>query len=754
VRAAFGAENPKLVPALGWNIEQQGGFPLCLAADAQNATWVGTEGKGLWRFDPREKKWTQFTTKDGLGDDSIYALAVDKFNRVWAGHLNHGVSVWNGEKWRNYDLLDGPIGDHIFAIAICPTDGDVWLATELGLARYSVSKKDWDYFTRASGLQSDQIQCLAFDDNGDLYAGTQCDGIAISEAADHYKKWRTVSGPREMPNAAVGQGLPSNLINSISILHPAIPMPGGAHDMKVVVAATPVGIAGMPIIGNANPGDEISVSVNQIWGFMRGADWQTNVNGLSNPPAPLPERAPPGGDQELMEDWATCVQQEDAAGRVWIGYRHRGLEIRSADAGRVESRVTSDDSDALWIRAILVPPNSPPLIAVYDGKIGGLMTLDSSEKTPMEPTGEPRGKAADFPTPAKAPTANTFEPLTKRVAAFKNEFEPGDGVYLGDDWRTGGDWVAHYGGSFAKLCGATASGDRDYEEDSDCSVTINTGPHTKTNRSPTSYIGTPNTNDPAALYDPSLGHRIEAEINDGSYQRDQYPPDWEGPDLWVDVTVPDGVHCLSLYFQNYDAHSGSKNKLRDYDVQLLPGSDDAASVQKAEPIARTRVNDFWGGVYKQFVVCGPSRYIIRIGRDRSFVTKLQGVFVDRVSGDAPDKESLPGFEEVEYEPPVSEVDPGEMEKDETLSAANDLWSALDEALDMRGTMSLQLPLRIWAYRAAVAGKAPKELLAVWRWQIGIWTPADRKEFQKAMAEAFKAYSEEHPEMKSEGGDAQ
>src|SRR5580658_1838489 len=77
----------KLVPALGWDVSKQGGFAVSLASDASGNIWVGTEGNGVWKYNPSTRQWTQFTTKDGLGDDCVYALAVDRQNRVWAGHL-------------------------------------------------------------------------------------------------------------------------------------------------------------------------------------------------------------------------------------------------------------------------------------------------------------------------------------------------------------------------------------------------------------------------------------------------------------------------------------------------------------------------------------------------------------------------------------------------------------------------------------------------------------------------------------------
>jgi len=53
---------------------------------------------------------------------------------------------------------------------------------------------------------------------------------------------------------------------------------------------------------------------------------------------------------------------------------------------------------------------------------------------------------------------------------------------------------------------------------------------------------------------------------------------------------------------------------------------------------------------------------------------------------------------------------------------------------------LQLPLRIWTYRAAVADGAPEALLANWRWQIALWTPEDRKQFKDAMLRAYQSQS--------------
>jgi frataxin-like iron-binding protein CyaY len=721
-------DQPKLVPALGWDSTTQGLFVTSVIVDAQNNVWAGTEANGLWRYDSRAKKWAQFTTKDGLGDDNVYALAVDKLGRVWAGHLNHGVSVWNGEKWENFGLLDGPLGDRVFAIATCPTDGDVWIATDCGVARYSLAKDDWDYFTRASGLPTNQVQAIAFDSKGNIFLGTQCDGVAMASASDEYKKWKTVAGPLQMPTAASGDGLPSSLINDIAVV----------NDDKMILVATQNGVG-------------MSVDGGQKWKYMRGQDWRMNVNGLYDAPADAGGNDaeqinphPQGQDELLMEDWTTCIRQDEKTKNIWIGHRKVGAEARNADMNKFVS-AAGGDAWRYFAKAFCFPQKGPVLVATADFETGGLMTPDNATAE-IEPGAEPPKTAPPLPAPAKAADAATLVAMGKYLGAFKTELKSGDGVFLGDDWRTQGDWVGRYGNSFAMICGIDADGI--YQGEPGYDVKVGIGPHSKGEGTPESYVSNETSDSARMLYVPSLGHREEAEFNDLSC-RDTFPPSWEGPDLWVETTVPAGLHCVSLYFCNNDLHTPGTGLdysriFRDYDVQLLSWAEDKDAVQKSAPLARTRVTDFYGGVYKQFIVAGPARYVVRVGRNHSFGAKLQGVFIDRVSDDGPaTRKPLPGFDTVNYTP-ATVKDKSAIEGDPTLSAASALWDTLDQAFGKRGITGLQLPLRIVAYRAAVAGHAPAALLDMWRWQIAIWTKEDREAFDKAIADAFKAYSAKNP----------
>jgi hypothetical protein len=488
------------------------------------------------------------------------------------------------------------------------------------------------------------------------------------------------------------------------------------------------------MVAALTPSGATITSDGDSWKFIRGQDWKDNSNPTGNLmgmiPAPLPS-----------EDWMTALRC--VGNRAWLGYRKSGVESRAMDeTGSMEVQANVEKPATVLIRAILALPNQPPLFAAYDGSAGGLLTLDNA--APYKPIANSTGTNAGAPVPglpavAPLPTLEDAKVLSTRLGKLTLQIAPGEAFFLADDWRTQGDWIGRYGGGYAKLCGIGQSGDQDYPLQAGYEVSIQLGPNhlpSGGNADPATHHADDISTELRSLYDPILGHRRNAEDNDTSYDTATYPESYNGPDLWVRAKVPDGVHCLSLYFVNNDEHSSGPNKYRDYDVQVLSDNPDVNKIQGGTPLARTRVTDFWGGVYKQFLVRGPASYIVRIGRNRSYVTKLQGVFLDRVTGDLPDNPAqLPGFDTMPYQPPD---EPDDYHPSPLTDAAVNLWSQLDDALGLRGAVGIQMPLRIWCFRAAIAGQAPAAILERWRWQISIWTQDDRKKFEDAVKAAHDA----------------
>ena len=122
----------------------------------------------------------------------------------------------------------------------------------------------------------------------------------------------------------------------------------------------------------------------------------------------------------------------------------------------------------------------------------------------------------------------------------------------------------------------------------------------------------------------------------------------EGPDVWVHIAVPEGVHRLGFYFFNKDGHRGPDrnrglNRYRDYLLELRPArplpvyplqpvAGRLARLDAAPVLARGRVREFWGGAHHRFAVRGPGHYQVKIACNDSYNTIVSGVFLDRLTG--------------------------------------------------------------------------------------------------------------------------
>lgn len=749
------AQTPAQSGGAVWDNQKQGKFVTALAKDKQGQTWVGVEGGGVWRYNATAAagQWTQFTTADGLGDDIIYAVAVDRLNRVWVGHLNHGVSVWNGQKWQNYGLINGPLGERVFDIEVSPVDGDVWMATDAGLARYSEQGEAWSYYTRADGLPSDQISCIAFDQSGGIYVGTQCDGLALSSPLDNYRKWQMVQGSSTIPNAPMGKGLPTNLINDVAV----------AHSGEVYVGTT---------CGLARSSDR-----GKSWDYVRGTDWAAKVKQQSVPETPVrvagatPERL-------LAEDYVTCVT-EDRAGRIWIGHRQKGYEVRDAKGRLIYADRGGKEMD--YIASVLPQPQEPTWLGGYGGgvKIVVPKATDANQITSATPEQPVPPVMAALPRPAAPPTVAELEARLMRVRALDVPLPEGGVAYGGEDWTTAGDWVGRYGRRYAVLSAMESPASHELSTDADAFAIGVMGPHHAPGDVLRAWVQGLEATNPNALYSPTLGHRREAEWDDHA---EAYPMTYEGPDIWVIVKVPEGVHRVSFYFNNRGGHSGN-NRFRDYLIEWkqLPDAEDvspdllragpapdqgvadviaqrqqwqADRLQRAQAqptLARARVRDFWKPVYKQFIVRGPDEFYVKIGKNNSYNTVLQAVMIDWLGGTTPiDPYRLADeMGGVRYHPPRMDtaangalsLTPATL--DSPLQEAVQLWKALDQAYSYDGSAALQWPSRLLSYRVAIATKTSSpSLLANWRWRLKLWRSEDRAEFKEVMSRAYAAYQNE------------
>jgi ligand-binding sensor domain-containing protein len=119
---------------------------------------VGTYGGGMSVYTPSEDKWKNYNIPDGLADQFVYDIAEDPQGNYW-------IATWSGANyvakgnlddaagWKTYTVKStegGLPNDWVYGVEI-GKNGEVWFATEGGLARLDVQGK-WTHWQHEDGL--------------------------------------------------------------------------------------------------------------------------------------------------------------------------------------------------------------------------------------------------------------------------------------------------------------------------------------------------------------------------------------------------------------------------------------------------------------------------------------------------------------------------------------------------------------------------------------------------------------------------
>jgi len=124
--------------------------------------------------------FTNYTTADGLIDNSVNCVAVGANDVVWFGTQN-GISSFDGTSWNSYSTATDTIlvDDNIKTISVM-SNGDVWVGTDFGASKYDGSL--WQTFTEIDGLADNRVNDISEDASGNIWLGNY-DGVSVFDGA-------------------------------------------------------------------------------------------------------------------------------------------------------------------------------------------------------------------------------------------------------------------------------------------------------------------------------------------------------------------------------------------------------------------------------------------------------------------------------------------------------------------------------------------------------------------------------------------
>ncbi|ROR32903.1 ligand-binding sensor domain-containing protein [Inmirania thermothiophila] len=106
-------------------------YVFSIIAARDDTIWAGTWGGGVSRFDGR--RWTNYTRKDGLAGNIVYAVAQAPDGALWFG-TDAGLSRFDGRDWESFNPHHGLTGRDVYAVVATP-DGSIWAGTRGGVTR-------------------------------------------------------------------------------------------------------------------------------------------------------------------------------------------------------------------------------------------------------------------------------------------------------------------------------------------------------------------------------------------------------------------------------------------------------------------------------------------------------------------------------------------------------------------------------------------------------------------------------------------
>jgi len=149
---------------------------FALAKDKHNRLWIGTNGAGIYLFDLKSKKYIDLYSQSQPGERQINNnwinyLFYDKEGILWVGSSNgiHGIDTETGKVITfPPDIVPGSV---IFSINQ-DAKGNIWIGTTTGLACFDKTSGKSKIYTVADGLSSNIICGILEDEEGNIWLST------------------------------------------------------------------------------------------------------------------------------------------------------------------------------------------------------------------------------------------------------------------------------------------------------------------------------------------------------------------------------------------------------------------------------------------------------------------------------------------------------------------------------------------------------------------------------------------------------
>ncbi len=169
----------------------------CITLDKMGNLWFGTGSSGVNRYDG--STFTTFSTVHGLPGNSVRSIAEDRMGNMWFGTRSGGACRFDGKSFTAFSSAQG-LPYHTVMVAAVDNTGGLWLGTPRGACHFD--GKSFTSFTTSQGLGGNNISGIIVDTAGIIWFGGYGGGLSRYNG-------------RSVTSFTTKQGLASNSVMSI-----------------------------------------------------------------------------------------------------------------------------------------------------------------------------------------------------------------------------------------------------------------------------------------------------------------------------------------------------------------------------------------------------------------------------------------------------------------------------------------------------------------------------------------------------------
>ena len=166
-----------------------------LCEDNQGQIWAGMRDGGLCVINSKAGIIKSLSTKNGLGENSVWGLLNDKLGNVWVGTWGGGIDIVNEKEGVIKHLKDEiNVNKNNIRSFLLSSNGEVWAGSGSGVDIINVKNKTTKNLSTEQGLSDNDIELIFESNEDEIWLGTRNEVNILNKKTGTIKHLSTENG--------------------------------------------------------------------------------------------------------------------------------------------------------------------------------------------------------------------------------------------------------------------------------------------------------------------------------------------------------------------------------------------------------------------------------------------------------------------------------------------------------------------------------------------------------------------------------